>query len=183
MALGLGAHQPLTLLQRFMPIVAPRRQRRSEHGALHSARRRSQHAHAALPLKVQVQPRLPALGQTRLHHTLCCHLLQVRHALFMRSLRLFGQGLCVLLLLTEDAQAELLFQFLQLRVLCQQRRSHLRSQRINLGLLLNGTAIGFCPHQPLALLQDAPPFLGPVIAPRCQRRRQCRSHQAARSRR
>ena len=54
----------------------------------------------------------------------------------MRSLRLLSQGLRVLLLLGKSAQSELLFQFLQLRVLCRKRRRHLRSQRVDLGLLL-----------------------------------------------
>ena len=112
------------------------RQRRRQRRPHKTTRRRRQHAHAALPLKVQVQPRLPALGQTRLHHALRGHLLQVRHALFMRSLRLLSQGLRVLLLLGKSAQSELLFQFLQLRVLCRKRRRHLRSQRVDLGLLL-----------------------------------------------
>eukprot|EP00964_Phaeocystis_antarctica_P017270 scaffold9529_cov51-Phaeocystis_antarctica.AAC.1 len=101
MALGLGAHQPLALLQSGLllglPVIAPSCQRRRKHGAHHSPGRLSQHAHIGLPLQIQVQPRLPALGQTRLHHALGCRLHKMLHTRLVCRLRLCRQGLGVLL--------------------------------------------------------------------------------------
>eukprot|EP00964_Phaeocystis_antarctica_P014033 scaffold7718_cov62-Phaeocystis_antarctica.AAC.1 len=62
-------------------ILAPVRQRRRQRRPHQPARRRRKHAQIALMLQIAVQPRLPALGQTRLHHALRCGLLQMRHAL------------------------------------------------------------------------------------------------------
>eukprot|EP00964_Phaeocystis_antarctica_P014266 scaffold7860_cov57-Phaeocystis_antarctica.AAC.1 len=86
-----------------MPVITPRRQRRRKHGALHSARCRSQHAQIALMLQIQVQPRLPAFNQARLHHALRRFLHEMRHKRLVRSLSLLSQGLRVLLLLGKSA--------------------------------------------------------------------------------
>ena len=167
----------------LLPIGAPRIQRRRKHGAHHTPCRLSKHAHIGLMLQIAVQPRLPALGQTRLHHALHRHLLQVRHAQLLLSLELLQQLRLHRLLGSARMRPKLLLPHALLRLVVVARTLQLAPQRLQLSVALLIAPRLLRVQQLLPLLQHALLLLMPILAPRRQRRRKHGAHHSPCSRR